>query len=320
MRHHQHASAPAGGTPLRGVQRRTQRAAHLAQRAGAAGAGEVELRQVPVATGGIERALAGGVQGNALALLAQGAFGQRGHGGLGADHEGLVFTGLGGRQAGTRQRQGHGRQRQHGHALFGTMAGEHHVGLFGRAQGTQLGLAAGRGAGRKFGHHAGHAAACGLQCLQVFAQPGAVAHGHPHRLASLRAALCAGLQRKVQLAGIVQHAVFEQAFEHRAQPGRLLAGTQRHTGRNGHALPRQRPCGHYSHDLAAGAGGLGQQGSGCGGVLEGGMAVCRERVGVLGGGSRACRRQEKDQGAHGRVLRAILGGGRDTAAVWVVRR
>lgn len=69
--------------------------------------------------------------------------------------------------------------------------------------------------------------------LQVGAQPAAVAHGHPHRAASARARL----QGKVQLGGVVQQAVFQQAFQNGAQAGCLLVGPQRNAGRQLHALP-----------------------------------------------------------------------------------
>ena len=172
------------------------------------------------------------------------------------------------------------------------------MGLFRRAQGVQLaGAAAGRG---QFGHHPGRWVARGFQGLQRFAQPGAVADGHPGRGAGPGA----WLQGKVQLRRVVEQPLFEQAFEHRAQARALQADA----GGQGHTLPGQRTDGHHGHHFARGTAHGGQQRGAGTGVARGVVAVRAQRVRVFGGGAGARQGQGKDQGAHGRVSRAIVGG------------
>lgn len=162
------------------------------------------------------------------------------------------------------------------------MSGEHDLRILGRADHLAFLLPAGRGAGREFGHHAVHGAARGLQRLQGFVQPGAVAHGHPGRAAGL----CAGLQREVQPCGLFEEVLFEQAFEDGAQARRLGERALRQR----HALPRQRARGHHGHDLA-GTARVGQQCGAGAGLADGVVAVGRERVAVFGGGRLRARGQ-----------------------------
>ena len=76
-----------------------------------------------------------------------------------------------------------------------------------------------------------------------------------------------------------------------AQARRLLTSAQGQARRQLHALPRQRARGHHGHHFTAGAPGLGQQRGRSGGMLQGSVAVRRQRVAVLGGGARAGGRQ-----------------------------
>ncbi|MNV26559.1 hypothetical protein D3C71_1176830 [compost metagenome] len=307
MRHHQQCCAPARCAPLWGVQQCAGQAARLAQRPGAAGAGQIELGQIPVATRCVQRPLAGRVQSHALAqrALCQGRDRR-----LGAHHGRIVSVRgriLG--ELGTGQHHGGNGQGQHGHAVVGALPSQHHAGVFGGAQGAQLGAATLGGAGGEFRHDTRHAATSGFQGLQVVAQPGAVAHRHPHGFSGIGIRL----DGKVQLRCVVEQAVFKQTLQHRPQARCLLARAQCQAGRQLHPLPGQRPGGHHGHHFAAGARGFGQQRGRGSGVAKGSVAVRRQRVAVLGGRPRTGRRQEKDEGAHGQVLRAILGGGLDSA-------
>ena len=117
----------------------------------------------------------------------------------------------------------------------------------------------------------------------------------------------ARLQGKVQLGGVVEQLVFQQTLQHRAQARRLLACPQRHALGQLHALPGKRPRRHHGHHLATRPGGLGQQRRRGTGMAKFGMAVGGQRVAEGGRGPARGLGQEKDQGAHGRVLRAILG-------------
>jgi hypothetical protein len=67
--------------------------------------------------------------------------------------------------------------------------------------------------GREFGNDARDAALRGLKCLHGAAQPGAVANGYPRGGAGL-GAWCEG---EVQGLGVIQQALFKQAFQHGAQ-------------------------------------------------------------------------------------------------------
>ena len=285
VRQQQHGGAPAGGAPLGRAQQLACQAPGLAQGAGAAAAGQVHLGQVPGAARCEQGAFVFGLQ---LGAAAQGLFGQRGHGGFGDQGRGRVGVQPGEGHAGRSQGQQH-------HALVGAGGGGQQ-GVFGAGAQHQHGVG---GAGGELGHHAGHGAARGLQGLQCVAQPGAVANGHP----GAGAGACAGLQREMQLCGVVQQAVFEQAFQHVAQ----ARAVRPHAGGQGHALPGQRAHRHQGHDLAGAPHG-GQRAGGRGAVARGLVAVCAERVAVFGGATIARQGEVKDEGAHGKSSRAIVGG------------
>ena len=74
---------------------------------------------------------------------------------------------------------------------------------------------------------------------------------------------------EVQLRRFVEQALFQQAFEHRAQARALQADA----GGQGHTLPGQRTDGHHGHDFARGTAHGGQQRGAGTGVARGVVAV-----------------------------------------------
>ena len=228
VRRCQQPCRPACCAPLGAIQEGAGCGARLAHGPQAAGAGQLELRQIPVTARCIQSTLGGCVQRD---RAAQSALCGLGHRRVGTHRRGGgIVVGLR-RQAG--QGQHGGRERQHGDAVVCPLAAQNHLRVVRGADGKDFSAATGGGARGKFRHHARYGAACCLQRLQVVAQPAAVAHGHPHRAASAGARL----QGKVQLGGVVQQAVFQQAFQNGAQAGCLLVGPQRNAGRQLHALP-----------------------------------------------------------------------------------
>ena len=98
-----------------------------------------------------------------------------------------------------------------------------HAGVLGQGGGIQAGFAE-RGwcrterLRRKLGHDAAGHTARRFQFIQLLAQPAGMTDRHPHRpgrLGRIR------LERAVQLGHVIQHMLFQQAFEHRAQAGRI---------------------------------------------------------------------------------------------------
>ncbi len=169
------------------------------------------------------------------------------------------------------------RDGQHQHRIGAAGAIDHGLRQL-RAAGDQDLRAIGRRLARRMaGHHAGNGAACGFEHLQMLAQPLAWAAGNPDRFA-LAGGTGIGLQGEVQLGGVVQQALFEQALEYGTQPGRARA----HALGQADPLPRQQGRRYHGHHLT-GAARLGQQAGGGAALLADGHAIRRQGVAIASG-------------------------------------
>ena len=258
--------------------------AGLARGAGGAGARQLALRQVPARGAGLQQALGRRVQ---RGRAAQQLLGQGSHGGLGLH----VGRGQGLAQAGLQQRQRAGAPGQGLRAAV-RAAADQQLRALGLAGEVELQLAR---LGAALGDDARHRPAGGVQRLQVRGQPAAVAHGHPGGAA--RAGV--GVECEVQLLGLVQQLLFQQAGQGGAQPRRARADAARQL----HAVPGQLGGGQHRHHLDAAPGGGQQVGRG-GAVRAQVLAVGGRGPGVAG--SRAGR-QGEDQQAHGGMADCRVG-------------